>query len=271
MNTVKPALIFLFSTAFMLSIACAQQGQSEWQPELTDDWAPVTDSVSTTGHFAEPPSDAIILFSGSDISSWESAPGYFPKMEGVPEYLKALQSNYGSAPWRVENGVMTVEPGSGNIKTRQAFGDMHLHIEWRTPPEIDGNGQGRGNSGVFLMGLYEIQVLDSWQNPTYSNGQAGAIYKQKAPMVNASRLPGEWQSYDIFFEAPYFDDDEKLIKGAYVTVLHNGVLIHHRQKLKGPTVYIGLPHYEPHPRKLPIGLQDHGDYVSFRNIWVREL
>ena len=265
--TLIPPLIFVL----LLQTACARQGQIEWRPELTEDWTPVADSVYTTGHFAEPPSDAIVLFDGTDLSKWESAPGYFPSMEGVPDYLEALRQSYDDAPWQVEGGVMTVIPRTGNIKTKQAFGDMHLHIEWRTPAEVESGGQGRGNSGVFLMGLYEIQVLDSWQNPTYSNGQAGAIYKQKPPMVNASREPGAWQSYDIFFEAPRFDENGDLIKAAYATVMHNGVLIHHRQKLRGPTVYIGLSHYEPHPLKLPVGLQDHDDYVSFRNIWVREL
>lgn len=266
-------LVSSFSLIFFLIIqpACARQGQVEWQPEQTEDWTPVADSVYTTGHFAEPPSDAIILFDGSDLSKWESAPGYFPSIQGVPVYLEALQQSYDDAPWQVEDGILTVIPQSGNIKTKQAFGDMHLHIEWRTPAEVESSGQGRGNSGVFLMGLYEIQVLDSWQNETYSNGQAGAIYKQHSPMVNASRKPGEWQSYDIFFEAPYFDDNGTVIKAAYVTVLHNGVLIHHRLKLQGPTTYIGLSRYEVHPRKLPIGLQDHDDFVSFRNIWVREL
>ncbi|MCC5939978.1 MAG: DUF1080 domain-containing protein [Balneolaceae bacterium] len=259
-----PLLFFLISTAF------AQQNM-EWPHELTEDWTPVDDSVSTTGYFGQAPSDAIMLFDGSDLSNWEAAPGYFINAEQVPEYLEALQTHHGPAPWKVEDGVMTVVPGSGNIMTKMGFTDFHLHIEWKTPEEIDGEGQGRGNSGVFLQGLYEIQVLDSWQNPTYPNGQAGSIYKQTAPMVNASRPPGEWQSYDIFFEAAYFDDTGKLIKPAYVTVIHNGVLIHHKQKIKGPTTFIGPPKYKPHPRKLPIGLQDHGDYVSFRNIWIREL
>lgn len=266
---IFPLFILLFS--MLLQSACAQNQRVQWQPELTDDWTPVSDSVSTVGHFAAPPSDAIILFDGTDLSQWESAPGYFPHMQGVPDYLEALQGDHDPAPWKVEDGVMTVVPGSGNIKTKAGFGDIHLHIEWRTPDVIDGDGQGRGNSGVFLQGLYEIQVLDSWLNPTYSNGQAGAIYKQKAPMVNASRPPGEWQSYDIFFEAPHFDEGGNVIKKAYVTVLHNGVLIHHRQELQGPTVYIGLSHYKAHSRSLPIGLQDHGDTVNFRNIWVREL
>ena len=185
--------------------------------------------------------------------------------------IRQLEDEHEPAEWTVENGTMTVAPGTGSIMTKQGFGDMQLHIEWRTPEEIDGDGQGRGNSGVFLMGLYEIQVLDSWQNRTYSNGQAGAIYKQHAPMVNASREPGEWQAYDIFFERPHFGDDGSLIKPAYVTVLHNGVMIHHRRELQGPTVYIGLSDYVEHPEKLPLGLQDHSDLVSFRNIWVREL
>lgn len=271
MKMLKSIITLFFISTVMMSAACAQSQQVEWRPELTDNWTPVADSVETSGQFTPPPSDAIVLFDGTDLSQWESAPGYFPSMEGVPNYLEALQREYSPAPWKVEDGIMTVVPGSGNIKTKAGFGDVHLHIEWRTPEEIDGDGQGRGNSGVFLQGLYEIQVLDSWQNPTYSNGQAGAIYKQKAPMVNASRPPGEWQSYDIFFEAPHFDEDGNVIKAAYLTVLHNGILIHHRQKLQGPTVYIGLSHYEPHSRSLPIGLQDHGDYVSFRNIWVREL
>ncbi|MCC5914678.1 MAG: DUF1080 domain-containing protein [Balneolaceae bacterium] len=271
MSYSRLILLLLAIPLLTVQIACAQDRQVEWDPELTEDWTPVADSVQTTGHFAEPPSDAVVLFDGTDLSQWQSAPGYFPDAAGVPDYLEQLMEEHDPAPWSVEDGVMTVVPGSGNIKSNASFGDMHLHIEWKTPEEIDGDGQGRGNSGVFLMGLYEIQVLDSWQNPTYSNGQAGSIYKQRAPMVNASRPPGEWQSYDIYFEAPYFDEDGKLIKPAYVTVVHNGVLIHHREKIKGPTTYIGPPSYTEHPRKLPIGLQDHGDYVSFRNIWVREI
>lgn len=247
-----------------------QNDGPEWHPDLTDDWTPVEDSVAT-GAYGEPPSDAIILFDGTDLSEWTTAPGYFTDISRVPDYLDEIPQHDEEASWEIEGDAMTVVPGSGNIMTRQRFGDVHLHVEWRTPEEIDGDGQGRGNSGVFLMNLYEIQVLDSWQNPTYSNGQAGSVYKQKAPMVNASRPPGEWQTYDIFFERPHFDEDGTVIKPAYITVLHNHVLIHHRQKLQGPTVYIGLPEYVPHDSRMPIGLQDHGDYVSFRNIWVREL
>lgn len=258
----EPMIRYLFISLFFISLsllaadlshAQGQSGQPDWEPELTEDWTPVEDSVRT-GAPGEPPSDAIVLFDGTDIDAWTSA------------------ANSGAdAAWRVEDGIMTVVPGTGNIETRQGFGDMQLHIEWRSPEVIDGDGQGRGNSGVFLQGMYEIQVLDSWQNETYSNGQAGSVYKQKAPDVNASRPPGEWQMYDIVFEAPRFDDDGSLIKPAYVTVHHNGVLIHHRFEVEGPTEYIGLPEYSPHPRKLPIVLQDHSDRVSFRNIWVREL
>lgn len=262
------AIIIIFGMS--LTVCAQQQEDLEWHPDLTNDWTPVEDSVQTTAP-GEPPSDAIILFDGTDLSEWTRAPGYFTDIPGVPGYLEDLEQEHDEAPWIVEDGAMTVVPGSGNIMTQQKFGDIQLHIEWKTPEEIEGDGQGRGNSGVFLMGLYEIQVLDSWQNPTYSNGQAGAIYKQKAPKVNASRPPGEWQSYDIFFERPHFDEDGSVIKPAYVTVLHNGVLIHHRQKLQGPTVYIGLSDYVPHNSIMPIGLQDHGDYVSFRNIWVRDL
>lgn len=235
------------------ALAQGQADQPEWDPELTEDWPPVEDLVET-GEPGEAPSDAIVLFDGTDLDAWTGA-----------------SDDRDDAPWRVENGAVTVVPGSGGIKTRQGFGDIQLHIEWRTPEEIEGDGQGRGNSGVFLQERYEIQVLDSWQNETYGNGQAGSVYKQKAPDVNASRAPGEWQSYDIIFEAPRFDDDGSLIKPAYVTVLHNGVLIHHRFEIKGPTEYIGLPKYSPHSNSLPIMLQDHSNPVSFRNIWVREL
>lgn len=255
---IRYIFISLFIATFLFvttdtSLAQGQEDQPEWIPELTEDWTPVEDSVRTDAP-GEAPSDAIVLFDGTDLSEWTSA-----------------ADDQDEAEWRVENGAVTVVPGTGNIKTRQGFGDVQLHIEWRTPEEIDGDGQGRGNSGVFLQERYEIQVLDSWQNETYSNGQAGSVYKQKAPDVNASKAPGEWQSYDIIFEAPRFDDDESLIKPAYVTVLHNGVVIHHRVELEGPTEYIGLPEYTAHDNKLPIVLQDHTDRVSFRNIWVREL
>ncbi len=162
-------------------------------------------------------------------------------------------------------------PKSGSIQTKQSFGDCQLHIEWRTPEIVEGKGQGRGNSGIFLMGKYEIQVLDSYNNLTYPNGQAGSIYKQHIPLVNASRAPGEWQSYDIIFTAPVFIDDGGVRKPARVTVFQNGVLIQNHVKILGETVFIGAPGYEPHAEKLPLSLQDHNNPVSYRNIWIREL
>jgi hypothetical protein len=166
---------------------------------------------------------------------------------------------------------MTVVPEAGNIRTRRGFGDLQLHIEWRTPAEVSGEGQGRGNSGIYFMERYELQVLDSYDNPTYSNGQAGAIYKQHIPMVNASRAPGAWQSYDVAFTAPRFAADGALVSPAYMTVFHNGVLIQNHVALRGPTSYIGQPPYDAHADHAPLLLQDHGNPVSYRNIWVREI
>jgi hypothetical protein len=166
---------------------------------------------------------------------------------------------------------MTVVKGTGDIRTTRRFGDCQLHVEWRTPPVATGEGQGRGNSGVFLQERYEVQVLDSFDNRTYSNGQAASIYKQHIPLVNASRPPGEWQTYDIIYTAPRFADDGTVRRPAYMTVLHNGVLAQQHVEVKGTTVYIGQPRYEPHGAAEPLRLQDHGDPVSYRNIWIREL
>jgi hypothetical protein len=198
-----------------------------------------------------PPSDAIVLFDGKDLSQWESA-------------------KKGPAKWFVNDGIATVN-GSGNITTKQEFGDCQLHVEWASPSEVKGNGQGRGNSGILLQGRYEVQVLDSYNNPTYFHGQAGAIYKQHAPLVNASRKPGEWQTYDIIFHAPRFDDSKKLTRPATVTVLQNGVLVQDNVEIKGTTAFVGAPKYEPHPLKQPLVLQDHRNPVRYRNIWIREL
>ncbi len=218
----------------------------------TEVWEPVP-PVVTPGLWTLPPSDAIVLFDGSGLDQWESVDG-------------------GPAPWQVTEGVLVVKAGTGDIQTRMAFGDVQLHIEWKTPVDTAGReGQARGNSGVFLMGLYEVQVLDSYRNRTYSNGQAGAIYKQHIPLVNACRPPGEWQSYDIIFTAPRFGADGSVEQPAFFTVFHNGVLIHNHVEVKGPTVWIGEPKYAPHPDKLPLRLQDHGNPVAYRNIWIRPL
>jgi hypothetical protein len=221
------------------------------KPEETEVWEPEP-AVVTPGQGTAPPSDAVVLFDGSKLDAWESVDG-------------------GAAGWDVADGAMTVKPGSGNIRSRQGFGDVQLHIEWRAPEVIEGEGQGRGNSGIFLQGLYEVQVLDSYQNRTYSNGQAASVYKQHVPLVNASRGPGEWQTYDIVFRAPRFKADGSMKRAAFVTVFHNGVLVQNHARLRGPTVYIGEPAYSAHPDRLPLVLQDHSNPVSFRNIWLREL
>jgi hypothetical protein len=197
------------------------------------------------------PSDAAVLFDGSDLSQWM-------KLDGSP------------AAWIVENGYMEVAPKSGNIKTKQAFGDCQLHVEFASPEEVVGEGQGRGNSGIFLMEQYEIQVLDNYNNPTYADGLCGAIYGQSSPLVNACREPGAWSNYDIIWEGPVFDAD-RLLKPAYLTVLLNGVILHNRKALLGPTQHKVTTQYKPHAREGSLMLQDHGDKVRFRNIWIRDL
>jgi hypothetical protein len=193
-----------------------------------------------------PPSDAIVLFDGQNLSAWD-----------------------GAENWIIENGVATVR--GGGITTKQGFGSCQLHLEWASPEEVSGEGQGRGNSGVYLQGKYEVQILDSYDNVTYFDGQAGSIYKQSPPLVNACRKPGEWQTYDIIFTAPKFKFDGTLDTPAYITVLHNGVLIQNHFALEGATAWDSAPAYTAHEDKLPIHIQDHGNPVRFRNIWIREL
>jgi hypothetical protein len=198
------------------------------------------------------PADAIVLFDGKSAAQW-TAP------DGKP------------APWAIVDGALEVRPGTGEIQTKQAFGDAQIHIEWRTPTPPTSKGQDRGNSGVFLMERYEIQVLDSYDNVTYADGQAGAVYGQYPPLVNASRPPGEWQSYDIVFRAPRFDGAGRLTRPARVTLFHNGVLVQDNVEIIGPVAHGSRPPYASHADKLPIRLQDHGSLVRFRNIWVRPL
>jgi len=198
-----------------------------------------------------PPADAIILFDGKDLSQWQNEKG-------------------AAAGWEVNDGVATVNK-TGSIQTRQSFADCQLHLEWATPAVVKGNGQGRGNSGIYLSGRYEVQVLDSYDNKTYFHGQAGAVYKQYAPLVNVSRKPGEWQAYDIIYHAPRFDANGTLTKPGTLTVLQNGVLIQDNVEIKGSTASAGAPKYTAHPLKQPIGLQNHGTPVRYRNIWIREL
>ena len=204
------------------------------------------------GPSAPAPADAIVLFDGKDLSGWTTA-------KATP------------AKWLVTNGYMEAVKGAGSIQTTRAFGDCQLHVEWATPAPPVGTSQDRGNSGVFLMNTYEVQVLDSYQAKTYADGMAAALYGQYPPLVNASRKPGEWQTYDIVFRAPRFDAHGAVVSPARMTVFHNGILVHDAQDLTGPTAHKARPPYKAHADKLPLGLQDHSHPVRFRNIWIREL
>ena len=238
----------LFTFLLTMNNLFAQQGD----PKATEVWEPIPKIVEPGKSNDLPPSDAIVLFNGKDLSAWQN-------------------KNNQPAQWKVEDNAMTVAKGTGDIHTIKKFGDCQLHIEWRTPEKVEGESQGRGNSGIFLMGQYELQVLDSYNNRTYSNGQAGSIYKQHIPLVNASRPPGEWQKYDVIFTAPRFNDDGSVKSPARITVLHNGVLVQNNVEIKGSTAYIGKPEYKKHDEKESLSLQDHGNPVSYRNIWIREL
>jgi hypothetical protein len=227
---------FLKSLALLSAIGVALASRAEDEPRVVNP--------------GPPPADAIVLFDGNDLSQWQSQSG-------------------GSPPWEVKDGVVTVH-GNGDIVTKQPFGDCQLHIEWATPAEVRGDGQGRGNSGVIFQGRYELQVLDSYQNKTYFNGQAGAVYSQYAPLVNVCRKPGEWQNYDVIFHAPRFDESGNLTKPGTMTVLQNGVLVQDHVEIKGPTAQ-NPTKYKAHPLKVPLDLQNHGNPVRYRNIWIREL
>jgi hypothetical protein len=235
--------------------AASQEAKHEW--EIHDRSRPqppvITPGITSTQEKPGlPPSDAIVLFDGKDLSGWESLKG-------------------GPAQWKVGEGYFEVTPKTGDIQTKQVFGDCQLHVEWATPDPPHGEDQDRGNSGVFLQGLYEIQVLDSYHSVTYADGQAAAVYGQYPPLVNASRPPGQWQTYDIIFHGPRFDPGGKLLRPAYVTVIHNGVLVQDHVAIMGPTEHRKRPPYHVTPEKLPLRLQDHDHPVRFRNIWIREL
>jgi hypothetical protein len=217
------------------------------RPPIIDPGRPSTQEVP-----GKPPSDAIVLFDGTDMSQWCATDGSATK-------------------WVVKNGAMECTPGSGAIRTLQNFGDCQLHIEWMAPVPPKGRSQGRGNSGVFLMNTYEVQVLDSFQNETYADGQASALYGQYPPLVNAALPPGQWQTYDILFTRPRFDEQGQLLSPARVTVLHNSVLTQNNVALTGPTNWLERAPYRLHPDKMPLGLQDHGNPVRYRNVWIREL
>ncbi len=227
----------------------------EMKPEMSEFWTPqppiVTPGTYRGDGMMTAPSDAIILFDGKNLSAWEN-------------------SNGGPAEWNVKNGAFTVAKGKGEIRTKQKFNDFQLHIEWTAPTEVKGESQGRGNSGVFLQGIYEVQVLDCYQNETYANGMTGSLYKQTPPLVNVMRKPGEWNTYDIIYSAPIFKEDGTYRVPPRVTVIQNGVVLQNNTTLLGTTEYIGFPKVVPHGAG-PIMLQDHGDAVSFRNVWIREL
>ena len=259
---MNPRLAFaLLPLALAAGVASAQDAPPAGDPKATEQWTPVPPVVTPGRSDAAPPSDAIVLFDGRNLDQWEASKDHSP------------------ARWKVHDGVATVDKATGNIQTRRRFGSYQLHLEWRVPEGITGDGQARGNSGVFLASTgpgdegYEIQILDSYRNTTYVNGQAASVYKQAPPLVNAMRPPGQWQSYDIVWTAPAFGADGALKSPAYVTVLHNGVLVQDHVRLAGETFYIGKPKYKPYDRA-PIKLQAHGDPsqpISFRNIWVRPL
>jgi len=271
MRTSCSAILAVTVLSFVALPLAAQQAPpkpapapaaSRGNPADTEVWEPVpkivTPGPATT---TAPPSDAVVLFDGTNLNEWVSPKDKSP------------------AGWTVANGVMTVNKKAGNIETKRSFRNYQLHIEWRIPENITGKDQARGNSGVFLASIgagdagYELQVLDSYTNKTYVNGQAGSVYKQSIPLANASRKPGEWQAYDIVWIAPTFNADGSVKTPAYVTAFHNGVLIQNHFELKGGTAYIGKPVYKQHDAA-PIMLQSHGDPsepISFRNIWLREL
>ncbi len=238
----------------------------------TEDWTKVKKVVPIDNRGI--PQDAIVLFSGKNLDAWQKPQFSTPaNMEQTEVVSQLMNSNYTGEPtnWKIVEQTMQCVSDGISIASKQSFGSIQLHIEWLAPKAENVSGQNYSNSGVFFMGLYEVQVLNSYNNPTYGNGQAGAIYKQSSPLVNVSKEPGLWQSYDLIFTAPKFGKNHKIISAAYLTVFHNGVLIQNHFKLRGPTVYIGKSRYVYHQEKLPLILQDHGLPVLYRNIWVREL
>ncbi|MEA1950764.1 MAG: DUF1080 domain-containing protein, partial [Planctomycetota bacterium] len=244
MSKCRSMAVIIIILAFFVAPSTASA--IEWKSGIVWPEPPVVDPGPAPKTPLNPPPDAIVLFDGKDLSRWD-----------------------GGRRWLVKDGVATSRGGS--ISTKQSFGDCQVHVEWASPSKVVGSGQGCGNSGVYMMGKYEAQILDSYNNETYFDGQAGAIYKQSPPMVNACRAPGQWQTFDIVFRAPRFNKDGSLKSPAAMTVVHNGMVIQNNFQLLGETAWGKPPAYEPHPDKLPMGLQFHGNPVRFRNIWVREL
>lgn len=260
MKLKHSALLLSISVATIVTPSTAQDKKypepEVMTPGATEFWLPqprIVTTDATERSVVAAPSDAIVLFVGDKLDRWQHV------------------ASGEAAQWVVDNGNFTIKPGTGDIRTKESFGDCQLHIEWRSPSVVVGQSQGRGNSGVFLQERYEVQILDNYQNETYANGQAGSIYKQHPPLINATLAPGAWNVYDIIFTAPRFKEDGSLQSYATITILHNGVVVQNNATILGPTTYVGVPRYSTHAAKAPIVLQDHSNPVSFRNIWIREL
>ena len=250
----KSLLILCVFCVFSVKAQFQKPEDAKMKPEMTEFWDPEVTVVTPGDKPSDAPSDAIVLFDGTNASlmqNWTNKKGETPG-------------------WKAADNCITAVKGAGDIKTKMDFEDVQLHIEWRTPAEVVGKSQGRGNSGIFLQRLYELQVLDNYDNRTYRNGQAGSFYKQYAPLVNVCKKPGVWQTYDVIYTAPRFKEDGSVFSPARATVFHNGVLVQNNVELFGPTEYIGIPKYKKHG-PAPIQLQDHNNPVSYRNIWIRKL
>lgn len=260
---MKPTFYLFAGLLFFSSIALAQEKYPDtppevspmpMKPEMTEIWEPQVKVVTPGEKFGDAPSDAIVLFDGEDLNQWVSQ-----------------KDTTKPAAWAIKDGYFQVVPGKGGIQTKMKFGDAQIHIEWSAPDKVENSGQGRGNSGLFLQNRYELQILDSYNNRTYSNGQAGSIYKDHPPLVNAMRSPDKWNTYDVIYTAPRFKEDGRLDSEAKITVLHNGVVVQNNATIHGLTLYIGLHNYPEAHGEDVISLQDHGTPVQYRNIWVRRL
>ncbi len=252
--TISAVLSFCYASAQEYPTTPPEVSPMPMKPEMTEIWEPEVEVITPGEKLGDAPSDAIILFDGKDLNQWVSQ----------NDTTKA-------APWAIKDGYFQVVPGSGGIQTKMKFGDCQIHLEFSAPDKVEHGGQGRGNSGLFFQNRYELQILDSYNNRTYANGQAGSIYKDHRPLVNAMRPPNKWNTYDVIYNAPRFKDDGRIDIPAKITVLHNGVVVQNNATIHGLTLYIGLHHYPEAHGEDVLSLQDHGTPVQFRNIWIRRL